>query len=175
MWVKTKVPQMEGTSVAEVSHHSGQSQHHDALLKLCGVIGGVGLPLEGRRLMATARKKTFLLRKHDRGDAHARTRHTVGNLSAPSPEMCRNLCSPSAAAVRSRRAELGPWTHGGIFRLLAQMLTDSRFVESAKNTFLCVHVMNDLAGAETDQVPETDVHKYVQYSQLHVACQPDTQ
>lgn len=34
--------------------------------------------------------------------------------------------------------------------------------------------MSDLVGAERGQVPQTDVHKYVQYSQLHVACQADT-
>lgn len=34
--------------------------------------------------------------------------------------------------------------------------------------------MSDLVGAERGQVPQTDVHKYVQHSQLHVACQADT-
>lgn len=34
--------------------------------------------------------------------------------------------------------------------------------------------MSDLVGAERDQVPQTDVHKYVQYAQLYVMCQADT-
>lgn len=34
--------------------------------------------------------------------------------------------------------------------------------------------MSDVVGAERGQVPQTDVHKYVQYSQLNVACLADT-
>lgn len=38
--------------------------------------------------------------------------------------------------------------------------------------FLC-YVMSDSGGAERNQVPGADVHKYVQHSQLHSECRAD--